>query len=301
MSKYSVSNGDLVTISDKKNGDFKANNDKYDLTEWADADYDTDATVVDGAKFTKSGNKVDQTGDLIRLNSSTQYIMVEGSEADLSASLKTGGISYTVKAGDDVTVITEDGKNIALYVIIAGADTSESVDFNSDDILYVDAVSDEKGDGFYTQEVYLANGTKDSLNIADDEYPSFIKAGQFFSYAENEDGYYELDTPADFDITKSYTWDDESGVVIGASYVDLYEGLLSIKKGEFTVADIETDGAAFVDLHDQDGTNQYDRGIASLSRLASLIEDDKVAEATLALNISSDGAVTIILTGATSK
>ena len=301
MSKYSVSNGDLVTISDKKNGDFKANNDKYDLTEWADADYDTDATVVNGAKFTKSGNKVDQTGDLIRLNSSTQYIMVEGSEADLSASLKTGGISYTVKAADDVTVITEDGKNIALYVIIAGADTSESVDFNSDDILYVDAVSDEKGDGFYTQEVYLADGTKDSLNIADDEYPSFIKAGQFFSYAENEDGYYELDTPADFDITKSYTWDDESGVVTGASYVDLYEGLLSIKKGEFTVADIETDGAAFVDLHDQDASGQYDRGIASLSRLASLIEDGKVADATLALNISSDGAVTIILTSATSK
>ena len=76
--------------------------------------------------------------------------------------------------------------------------------------------------------------------------------------------------------------------------------MLTVTTGDsHTVTDINVDGAAFKDLHDKDAEDQYNRTVNSLSALADLIKNDKVDNATLYMNVSKDGAVTIFVTSVT--
>ena len=106
-------------------------------------------------------------------------------------------------------------------------------------------------------------------------------------------------------VNANVDWQDDKleGVLAGVTFDDendLFEDMLTVATDDpYTVTDINVDGAAFKDLHDKDADGQYNRTVNSLSALADLIKNDKVNNATLYMNVSKDGAVTIFVTSVT--
>ena len=100
------------------------------------------------------------------------------------------------------------------------------------------------------------------------------------------------------EVAKNFVWSDEEGVILNATIAKdaLHGTLLTVTAGGYTVSDIETKGAKFVDLHDTDDTGAYDRTVGSLSRLCDLVDDERVSSVDMFLNVSRDGAVTIFVT-----
>ena len=295
----------LVVTSDKKWTDtdgkkYEANNDKLDLKAWVNDDFDANKMAnFSGWKFTKDMTRFALSdGTVYRFNSSTNYVLIEKSGSDLKATVKTGGIALDGTAAMSGYIITEDGKPTAKYVIIADAanDIDETNTFNPDDLIYISAASSEKGDGYRVQEVYKADGKKTTMNVDESEYPA-LTAG-FYAYDTNEDGYYVLSEDVkELTISDSKNvWKDEEGVLTGKNYVGMYEDLLSVEGA----VDIDVANAAFTDVHDTDAAGQYDKTVSSLSALKNLVDNDKyITTATLALNVSEDGAVTVFVTSLT--
>ncbi|MEY8403597.1 hypothetical protein AALA54_09695, partial [Oscillospiraceae bacterium 44-34] len=314
-SNYNALRGLLVTISDKKTGDSKANNDKYNLKVWAptedwDADQITSGNLGELEKDTRS---VTNGGTTYRLNGSTVYLFLEKDADDLDVSRYVGGVSYDSTASGALKanqsyVITEKDKTVAKYVIIATNDAGQKTEYSSD-VIFIKEASTTQGDGFYSQTVYLPNGREQTWRIDESEYTgggalASLDDPAFFTYAENDDGYYELDTPDNMTVGSHLDWQDDKpeGVLNGVTFDDendLFEDMLTVTTGGYTVTDIDVAGAAFKDLHDKDDEDQYDRTVTSLSALAKAIEDAKAGAATLYLNVSKDGAVTIFVTSVT--
>ena len=313
----------LVTISDKKwTGEaydagqseggttttttYKANDGKYDLTVWAP---DSDWTKVEnaGADFTKSMTRLVVGDDTYRLNSSTQYIMIGQSGEDLEANVATGGIAYNAST-DTVYLITEENSSIARYVVIGSTDEIKQTGDFSSDLIYIADVDYDEGDGYVTQEVYFADGTAETIDIdVEDENGTLSEASDlavgFYAYDTNEDGYYILSDDVDgltLADDENSVWDEDEGVLTGASYESLFENLLSVSKDDSEYNDIDVSNAAFVDVHDTDDEDQYNRTVSSLSALKNLFfRDNYTTSATLALNVDENGAVTIFVTNLT--
>lgn len=161
--------------------------------------------------------------------------------------------------------------------------------------MFIKSVSKEIGDGYISQTVYLPDGSKETWQIEGGESYS---AGKFYTYRTNSHGFCELDEADAMVIAKNFVWSDEEGVVLNAAIGEdaLYGTLLTVTAGGYTVSDIETKGAEFVDLHDTDDDGAYDRSVGSLSRLCDLVDDEKVEGIKMFLNVSEDGAVTIFVT-----
>ena len=291
--------GLLVTISDKKTGDSKSNNDKYNLKVWdGEDDWDIqDTTITTDLK--KDSRSVTASTDY-RLNADTVYLFVEKSADELDVSRYVGGVAFDAANIDASYIITEDGKTVAKYVIIGTDDASQNAEYSSD-VIFIDEASSTKGDGYRTQTVYLPNGREQSWRIDESEYALSVPA--FFTYAENDDGYYELDNPEEMfeSMDGDVDWQDDKneGIVSNATFDDhndLFENLLTVTYKGHKLKDINVADASFKDLHDKDEDGQYNRTVSSLSALAKAIEDNKAGAATLYLNVSEDGAVTIFVT-----
>ena len=309
---YSALSGLLVTISDKKHADSKANNDKYNLTKWNGGD-DWDIKNANSSssttfEFTKNTTRmtVDKT---YRFNSSTEYVMIGESGSDLAVSTATGGISLNTTASDKVYFITADGSSTVKYVIIGSAsEIDQKTEYNEDLVFVADADKNEVGDGYVMQTLYFVDGSSKTVAVAEDYTAD--TAG-FYAYTINDDDYYELDD-ADVDTmvikvaSSKYIWDGEEGVLVNASMKAnaLYDGLLTVTTtGSHTYEDIDVSGAKFVDAHDKDADGQYEKSVSSLKALADLLDADapKVQDVKLALNVSEDGAVVVILTSIAAK
>ena len=286
--------GKLVTISDKKVGDSKKDNDKFNLKSWSDDDWDVTTVAAFDKDFTKSLTRIAGDGKTYRLDSSTKYLFLEDTKKDLDVSIYTGGVAFSKDKVNSAIILTEDGKTLAKYVVVLTGDADQTTEY-SEDVVFIKSVSKETGDGFISQTVYLPDGSKETWQIDDGE--SYEK-GKFYTYGTNSDGFYELDEADAMEITKNFVWDDEEGVVLNATIGEdaLYGTLLTVKVGAYTVSDIETKDAEFVDLHDTDDDGAYDRSVGSLSRLCDLVDDGKVSSVEMFLNVSEDGAVTIFVT-----
>ena len=323
--------GLLVTVTDKKETDSSANNDKFNLKVWSNAvnsDFDVYTSVgfaVDSEikagdsrlnATSSSLNGAGSTSKTFRLNSATQYVFLKSSANDLGVSTYTGGVSYVFSSENLGTgagkamVITESGSAVAQYVIIPCAKSDTKGTFSEDAIFIKDASSD-KGSGYRLQSVYTASGAKeDEWKIDESEYPGTFPG--FFNYSENDDGYMELDAAEALTFTPNAYWDDQEGAINNATitkgdlYTDSASGdvYLSVTVNGNKLNDIKVTDAKFVDAHDTG--SEYDRAIRSLSALYDLVKagaDGKagVKNVVLYLNVSKDGAQTIVLTSAPAK
>ena len=183
---------------------------------------------------------------------------------------------------------------MAKYIIIVTTDADQAQTF-SDDAVFIAKASTEMGDGYRVQTVYYADGKKDTMNVAEGQYP--LTAG-FYTYDTDEDGYYVLDDANKMTITESFVWEDEEGVIADATIAKdaLFGSLLTVTSGSFKVEDIDVADAAFVDAHDTDADGQYTKSVSSLETLTNLVNDEKVGTVKLSLNVSKDGAVIIVVT-----
>ena len=306
--------GKLVTLSDKKWTDaadktHKAGDEKYDLTTWDGGD-DWDAfngnTGSVSFAFTKNLSRFTIGGTTYRFNSSTEYVMVSKNGADLKVSTATGGIALTTDNQDKVWFVTADKGTTVKYVVIgSGSEIEQDADFNEDLVFVADTDKSEVGDGYVMQTLYFVDGTSKSVAVAENETADTVG---FYEYTVNEDGYYELNeadstlTIAKDNNTQKYIWDDEAGVLVDATMgaKALYnDKLLTVTTSDRKLyEDIYVSGAKFVDAHDKDAEGQYGKSVSSLSALADLLDADepKVEDVKLALNVTEDGAVVIILT-----
>ena len=299
--------GKLVTISDKKwkdadDKEHKANDKKYDLTVYtSNSDYDVDTSLTFG-QFKKDTTRMSIGGMTYRFNDKTQYVMIAKTGADLTVTVKTGGVALAT--GKTGTIITEEGKSVALYVLVVSADKiSETSTFDGDNLIYIKSDSSVKGDGYRVQEVYTATGEKTTMNIDEGEYTSTL-AGKFYAYDTNDDGYIVLSA----DDAKALTiadangvWDDEEGVVYGVKYVSLFNDLLTVKDSTKTYADINVSNVKFVDLHETDTdkvAKTYDRTVNTLKALDNIMtkNGNQYTVTELNMSVSKDGAIVIFLT-----
>lgn len=286
--------GKLVTISDKKVGDSKKDNDKFNLKSWSDKDWDVTAVSAFDKDFTKSLTRITGDGKTYRLDGDTKYLFLENTKKDLDVSGYIGGVAYSRDKVNSAIILTEGGKTLAKYVVILTDDADQIFEYSEDEV-FIKSVSRERGDGYISQTVYLPDGSKEIWQIDDGE---FYTKGKFYNYGTNSNGYYELEEADAMAITKNFVWDDEEGVILNATIAKdaLYGTLLTVTAGGYTVSDIETKGAKFVDLHDTDKDGAYDRTVGSLSRLCDLVDDEKVKTVEMFLNVSRDGAVAIFVT-----
>ena len=299
--------GKLVTISDKKWTDnnkdtHKSGDDKFDLTVWApntEETWDLYDNVTFNAKLEKTSTRISTSAKTFRLNADTKYVFVEGTTNKLDTSVYTGGVAYDTSKATKSFVITEDGSAVAKYIIITTTDADQAQTF-SDDAIFISSASSEKGDGFRVQTVYYADGKKDTMNVAEGQYP--LTAG-FYTYDTDEDGYYVLDDANKMTVTTGFVWDDEEGVIANATIGKdaLFENLLTVTVDGKKVEDIEVAKAAFVDTHDTDKDGQYTKSVSSLESLTNLVNDEKVGAVKLSLNVSKDGAVIIVVTSIAAK
>ena len=218
--------------------------------------------------------------------------MVENSGSDLKVTAATGGVA--VKDIASAIIITKADKTLAQYVILISDDFSDNVEFDSKTQLFVMSESSEMGDGYRNQKVYYADGTSKTLKVDESQYP--LSRG-FYTAGTNSDGYVELEETTADDITdESLVWDDEKGVIVNGDYVELYENLLTV--GE--VEDIDVSKAAFVDAHDTDDDDQYDKTVSSLKALQNLFDKDNyTTTAEVSVIVTSDGATFVIVTNLT--
>jgi hypothetical protein len=327
--------GALVTISDKKwevkNADnttttYKSGNGKYDLKLWANGG----AAKDDGFSWAKlagtatgetlSINRTDTRAVLggntsYRLTSSTVYVFVEGKGDDVKTSIYTGGASFKKASNGAIVITDKDSTSTALYVMIFADDAGQNA--YSDDLIYVKSKTGSKGDGFYAHDVYqVVDGAlkKVTLNIDDGEYDSNKELTPgFYTYELNSDGYYKLEEADKLVITgKDDAWDNDEGVLLNALITDdddLANNLLSVTVGGVEYNDMKvTSSTLFLDARgdsDREAKGQYSSKVGSLSRLATILDNsDKTlsdgtevhAEATLQVNVSKDGVVSVILT-----
>ena len=293
--------GKLVTLSDKavKSGDTvvcKANNDKFNVTEWAPTEDWAKVPNVTGT-FTKDATRITVDGETYRLNSDTKYVMIGESGKDLSATVKTGGIAYTVKTGgtpDVAYFITAKDSSVVSYVVIGSAsEISEGQTYSKDTVYLADIDAYEEGDGYYARKVYFADGTEETWQLDSNAYD----AG-FYTYDKNSDGYYTLKVANAMSTAVSGVWDEQEGVVTG-NFKSLFENLLTIEgvqTGDRTIEDIKIGDAVVVDVHDTDAEGNYDATVSSIDELNSLKKDNVITNAVLTMNVSKDGAVVIFIT-----
>ncbi len=310
-SKYDFDalSGSLVTISDKKTGDSKANNDKWNLKTWSDKDWDVYTST---GKFTpdlsKSATRLSNVPGISskRLNSSTVYLFLEDTRNDLDVSRYVGGVSYKSEVNSAI-VITEDGSSVASYVLFCVNDADQKTEF-SEDVIFVKSESSERGDGYRDQDVYLPDGSKETWQIDGGEYGSDgLKTPAFYTYGTNDDGYYELDEAEAMTVTGNLDWQDDKdeGVLAGVIFDDkndLYDNLLTVTLGKYEVQDIDVSDAKFTDVRskdDRDEDDQYSSALGSLDAVRRNLDNGRIEEATLYMNVSKDGAVCIFLTSAT--
>ena len=293
--------GELVTISDKKwkegTTTHKAGDEIFDLAAWDNDDFDVYADLTFG-EFKKSTTRM-HLGKTYRFNADTSYILVEGTGSKLDVSAKVGGVA--LDAGKTGIIITADKATLAEYVIIVDADLTEGNTFDASDLVYVNAVSTEKGAGYRVQTVYTAAGEEQTMKVAENQYGvDGIVAGEFYSFDTDEDGYYVFDN-TDVATVKTGLWEEDlSGVLTGVTYHNLYETLLTVKAGSDYWTDVETAEAEFVDLHDTTADGQYTRTISSLNALKGLYEKEGyTTTCELALNVADDGAVVVFVTSLT--
>ena len=296
--------GKLVTISDKKwtndGTTYKSGDDKFDLTVWApntEETWDLYDNVTFNAKLEKTSTRISTSAKTFRLNADTKYVFVEGTTNKLDTSVYTGGVAYDTSKATKSFVITEDGSAVAKYIIITTTDADQAQTF-SDDAIFIAKASTEMGDGYRVQTVYYADGKKDTMNVAEGQYP--LTAG-FYTYDTDEDGYYVLDDANKMEIKESFVWKDQEGVIADATIGKdaLFESLLTVTSGSFKVEDIDVADAAFVDAHDTD--KGYNKTVSSLESLTNLVNDEKVGAVKLSLNVSKDGAVIIVVTDIAAK
>ena len=217
--------------------------------------------------------------------------------------VSTCTVSYTHLAKADLDgarktyIITEDDSKVAKYVVIA-TDSSDTANAYSDDVIFIKSDSSDKGDGFRYQDVYWADGTKETIKVDEDEYS--LGRG-FYTYDTNSDGFYVLDEADELAITftaNKATWDDEDGVLVDYKFVSYTDGMLTVTDGTDTIQDIDvTSGATYKDIHStatKDG--QYDKTVKSLKALNDGLEDGKFGEVKLSINVSEDGVVSVFVT-----
>ena len=294
----------LVTISDKKwtndGTTYKSGDDKFDLTVWnpnTEETWDLHDNVTFNADLEKTSTRISTNVKTFRLNADTKYIFVEGTTNKLDTSVYTGGVAYDTSKATKSFVITEDGSAVAKYIIIVTTDADQAQTF-SDDAVFIAKASTEMGDGYRVQTVYYADGKKDTMNVAEGQYP--LTAG-FYTYDTDEDGYYVLDDANKMTITEGFVWKDQEGVIADATIAKdaLFDNLLTVTSGSYKVEDIDVADAAFVDAHDTD--KGYNKTVSSLESLTNLVNDEKVGAVKLSLNVSKDGAVIIVVTDIAAK
>ncbi len=301
--------GKLVTISDKKwtdndSKEHKANDKKYDLeTYTSNSDYDVDTSLTFG-QFKKDTTRMNIDSTTYRFNDKTQYVMIGKTGEDLKVTVKTGGVALA--SGKSGTIITEDGKSVALYVLVIDntGKVEESNTFDGDNLIYIKSESSVKGDGYRVQDVYTADGKKTQMNVDEGEYPTDGTKldGKFYAYDTNDDGYIVLSTD-DIDALTiddaNGVWDDEAGVVYGVEYVSLFNDLLTVKDSTKTYADINVSSVKFVDLHETDTdkvADTYDRTVNTLKALDNVVDKGVYTDTELNMSVSKDGAIVIFLT-----
>ena len=309
---FSSLQDNFYTISDKKitSGNTtlsKANNDKYNLEAWPNADeakdWDKQAVTFNaGEKLSTSATRVATDHGTYKLNSETKYLVLEETGKDLEATVKVGGLSYSetkLTAARARYIITEDDSKTAKIVVIA-TNASDTANAYSDDVLFIESDSEEFGDGFRDQTVYWADGKKETIKVDDDKYP--LGRG-FYTYDTNSDGYYVLEVADALTVDNAFTWDDQDGVIVNATFVSYKDGMLTVSVDGKTVSDIDvTSDVVYKDIHSTSKADgQYDKTVNSLKALDDGINVDegktpKFGDATLSLNVSEDGVVSVFVT-----
>lgn len=307
----------FYTISDKKitgkdnGGDSatlsKANNDKFNLEAWPNTDeakdWDKQAVTFNaGEKLSTSATRVATDHGTYKLNSETKYLVLEETGKDLEATVKVGGLSYSeskLTAARARYIITEDDSKTAKIVVIA-TDASDTANAYSDDVLFIKSDSKEFGNGFRYQTVYWADGKKETIKVDDDKYP--LGRG-FYTYDTNSDGYYVLEVADALTVDNAFTWDDQDGVIVNATFVSYKDGMLTVSVDGKTVSDIDvTSKVVYKDIHSTDKADgQYDKTVSSLKALDDGFNVDagktpKFGTVKLSLNVSEDGVVSVFVT-----
>ena len=292
--------GDSATLS-------KANNDKFNLEAWPNTDEAKDwnkqaVTFNAGEKLSTSATRVATNHGTYKLNSETKYLVLEETGKDLEATVKVGGLSYSetkLREARARFIITEDGSKTAKIVVLA-TDKDNTANSYSEDVLFIKSASSEYGDGFRYQTVYWADGKKETIKVDDDEYP--LTRG-FYTYDTNKDGNYVLEAADAMTVSAAFTWDDQDGVIVNATFVSYKDGMLTVSVDGKTVSDIDvTSKVVYKDIHSTDKADgQYDKTVSSLKALDDGFNVDagktpKFGTVKLSLNVSEDGVVSVFVT-----
>ena len=117
------------------------------------------------------------------LNSSTQYIVIEGTGSQMDVTVRTGGLSYSGAAKTATVIYTKSGSsNVAAYVILPVDEYSAGA---SEDVIYVDSY-DGVVDGGYAYTVYNEDGSTMEI-VATNAPGSVTVKGAFYKYTVDSD------------------------------------------------------------------------------------------------------------------
>ena len=249
------------------------------LTEWVDEDYKVVTPDAEDYEVEKDDKKI---GD-VRLNSKVTFILVEGAEDEIETEVKAG--KQTITLNDEAFIIVEeddDENQIAAYVIVPNGEFSKKDEYK--DVIYVDADADfenvvvededENETECVTFEAYTEAGKAIALTMT--EMP---EVSGFYTYSI-EDGIFELEE------IDAYDAEEEVDGYLEGEYSGKY-GTLATIGGE----EIETEGATWIDLHDDD--EGYPKAIKTLAALAKAVDNDYTVD--LTVYVKDDAAVVIVV------
>ena len=274
----------------------------YKMNEWPAAgsdDYYT-GTIAAATELKSSDTRVTGSLGTIRLNSSTTYVLIEDSLADIEVTTKTGGVTTDLAAQGTVITTKETGNYVASYVILPGSEVKAT---SYDDVIYVDA-----------------NADVESVVVGDDEiacvqFNAYDEAGKavkitregdaiadsgFYTYSVDDNGIYELEEIVNLStgedaLTADY--DDETGRITG-TYASYYGTLLTL--AEEHMVDIDTADATIIDIRDTNADGQYNKTVTTLAAMQTAVEkkaDGVVIGYEVSLDMYvDDGAVLIVVT-----
>ena len=104
-------------------------------------------------------------------------------------------------------------------------------------------------------------------------------------------------------VSAAFTWDDQDGVIVNATFVSYKDGMLTVSVDGKTVSDIDvTSKVVYKDIHSTDKADgQYDKTVSSLKALDDGFNVDagktpKFGTVKLSLNVSEDGVVSVFVT-----
>ena len=264
--------GGLYTFEDKKTGDSKANNNKFNAIEYkgdskfsysiakdtmagnalsADVKKDSSSVSLNSGKTSTYVNKASVTAVAKKyINSATKFLTIESYGDDLDVTSNTGSVKCAKADADIAVIIYEKDSTKAAYVIFAGASFDTSI--SSTDVVYVNAGGDfdlnNDGDTVAANgAVYFMDGktAKDVVLTGSDVTRGTLyeDAPGFYTFTTDKDDIYTLSAATSSEITSKVNKNTEGWAQIQVTSFE--DGSYVLSAANFD--DVDYENATVID------------------------------------------------------